>query len=274
MGGRSVLLRINKKSVNMLRLLAKSDNNKYLLSVNNNLVICGIAKILSAGKDQYDNFVVVDNKYLRLKKGHLSRFKLLFHGSQNVVDAPSIGGGSNTSDYGSGFYLTPSKLLAGEWAVTRKKYDGYINRYALLYDDLNILDLRTIKVESWISILLENRGSRFSEIDRSAALDYAKSHRINYKNRDIIIGWRADDSYFTFIKDFIRERISVKQLEYAVKLGGLGYQWCIKTNKAMSRLIYLGYEIATKEKYESSGLRRDITARELYTKIRVRAYGK
>jgi predicted RNase H-like HicB family nuclease len=46
---------------------------------------------------------------------------------------------------------------------------------------------------------------------------------------DIIIGYRADDSYFSYIRDFLNNSIYIETLEKCMKIGDLGVQLCIKT---------------------------------------------
>ena len=48
---------------------------------------------------------------------------------------------------------------------------------------------------------------------------------------DVIIGYRADDSYFSFAKDFINNTISVEQLAEAMRLGELGIQIVLKSER-------------------------------------------
>ena len=41
---------------------------------------------------------------------------------------------------------------------------------------------------------------------------------------DAIVGYCADDSYFSFARAFANNEISLRQLSYAMRLGGLGEQ--------------------------------------------------
>lgn len=104
----------------------------------------------------------------------------------------------------------------------------------------------------WLTILLENR-----EFDTSAPLAAeAKEYLMNtfhldYKSADIIIGYRADDSYFSFASDFINGAISYRQLCNAMRLGKLGQQFVLKSKAAFEQLEFLGYETAdSKEWYK------------------------
>ena len=59
---------------------------------------------------------------------------------------------------------------------------------------------------------------------------------------DIIIGYRADDSYFSFVEAFLNNTISYQRLSEALRLGNLGTQIAIKSKKAFNQLTFLGYE--------------------------------
>ena len=43
---------------------------------------------------------------------------LLYHGSQQIIEAPKFGVGKTYNDYGQGFYCTENIELAKEWAVS------------------------------------------------------------------------------------------------------------------------------------------------------------
>ena len=65
----------------------------------------------------------------------------------------------------------------------------------------------------------------------------------------MIIGYRADDSYFDYAEAFLNNSISVSQLANAMRLGKLGEQIVIKSEHAFKCLEYVGYEIALKDVY-------------------------
>ena len=54
---------------------------------------------------------------------------------------------------------------------------------------------------------------------------------------DVIKGYRADASYFYIAKAFVRDEVDVDILEELLSLGGLGIQYCIKSQKAFDNLI-------------------------------------
>lgn len=58
---------------------------------------------------------------------------------------------------------------------------------------------------------------------------------------DVVIGYRADDSYFSFARAFVNNEISLEQLSYAMRLGKLGEQYVLKSQKA-SAIHFSSYE--------------------------------
>ena len=153
--------------------------------------------------------------------------------------------------FGLGFYCTESEELAKEWAVSSLR-NGFVNRYSLDTEYLKILNLNNpdYTILNWIAVLVAHR--LFSI--KSPAAQRAKRYLIdnfgvNVNAYDLIIGYRADDSYFDFAASFLNNGISVQQLANAMRLGKLGEQIVIKSKYAFSLLHYDGFSIAEKEKY-------------------------
>ena len=57
---------------------------------------------------------------------------------------------------------------------------------------------------------------------------------------DIIKGYRADDSYFSYAEDFVTNALSLNQLSRALYLGKLGTQIVLVSKKAFEKITYLG----------------------------------
>ncbi|MCF0120108.1 MAG: DUF3990 domain-containing protein [Oscillospiraceae bacterium] len=139
---------------------------------------------------------------------------VLYHGSNHIIERPEYGRGNLHNDYGRAFYCTESYELAAEWAVDESR-DGFVNEYELDTEELTILDLTApeYSVLNWLTILLENRSFEINNDIAAAGRDYLmKNHRIEYRSHDIIVGWRADDSYFSFARAFLNNTISLEQL--------------------------------------------------------------
>ena len=79
---------------------------------------------------------------------------------------------------------------------------------------------------------------------------------------DVIIGYRADDSYFSFARTFLANGMTVQQLERAMRLGKLGEQAVIISEKAFQALLFDGAERADGSLYYPLRTERDRRARE------------
>lgn len=168
---------------------------------------------------------------------------IIYHGSVSIIEKPQYGLGKPYNDYGLGFYCTKSLDLAKEWAVT-KDLDGYANKYSLNISDLKVLDLsKTGNVLNWIALLLKNRFfSVKNDIARSGKEYLIKHFSLPVEQYDVVKGYRADDCYFAYAEGFLNNTIPVRMLKEALRLGNLGEQIVLISEKAFSQLIFLGVE--------------------------------
>ena len=190
----------------------------------------------------------------------------IYHGSPEIIEKPQFGKGKTYNDYGRGFYCTEHIELAKEWAVNKDK-DGYANIYELDINDLKILNLndKRYNVLHWLTILLKNREFDLrSSVSQKAKEYLIKNYSVDISDIDVIIGYRADDSYFSFAQDFINGTISYRQLNRAMHLGKLGQQFVLKSEKCFERIQFLGYELAESSEWYSKKMLRDRTARREY----------
>ena len=161
----------------------------------------------------------------------------LYHGTPDKIVVPQYGLGDAKHDYGMGFYLTESLELAKEWAVCRpNETNGWVHKYELETDDLKILDFQQISVLSWLAELMKHRDASDTKRYRVLAKKFIEKYGVDTTGYDVIKGWRADASYFYIAKEFVRDNIDIDILEDLLSLGGLGIQYCIKTEKAYARL--------------------------------------
>ena len=190
----------------------------------------------------------------------------LYHGSSKIIKMPQYGIGNPRNDYGLGFYCTKDLELAKEWACPEVR-DGFANMYDMQLDGLNVLDLQAKEyhVLNWLAILLKNRIF----VKKTPVAKAAESYILNEflpetEGYDVICGYRADDSYFSYAKDFLNNAISVEQLDQAMRLGELGKQVAIISERAMQRLVYEGYVVADSKIYYAKRMNREKKAREKY----------
>lgn len=190
----------------------------------------------------------------------------LFHGSADIVSSPAFGKGRPNNDYGSGFYCTENIDLAREWAVLRDR-DGYANCYEIDDEDLNILDLSDTDycVLHWLSVLLQNRTFSLTAPLAEEAREYiVRNFSVDISKYDVITGYRADDSYFSFAQDFLNGTISYRQLSNAMHLGKPGMQYVLKSSRAFERIVFTGFEKVLSEVWYEKKMIRDTTARNEY----------
>lgn len=195
--------------------------------------------------------------------------KKLYHGSSRIIQKPLFGYGKPYNDYGLGFYCTDSLEMAKEWGVG-KSQDGYANCYELEWDDLKLLDLNASNycILHWLGVLLQNREFDVPSGLALEAREYLLTNfAVDYENYDIIIGYRADDSYFSFAQDFINGTISYRQLNNAMHLGKLGQQFVLKSRIAFDRIQFVGSEVAKSSEWYAKKMLRDKTARREYFSV-------
>ena len=191
---------------------------------------------------------------------------IIFHGSTEIVEVPVFGKGSKNNDYGKGFYCTESLELAKEWACPTIQ-DGFANQYEFDMTGLSVMYLNRdgYSILNWIAILLQNRiFPKRSPIARQASQYLLNGFLPDTTGYDVIWGYRADDSYFTYAKDFLNNTISVGQLARAMKLGELGEQVVLMSPKAFERIRFIKYEIADGSIYHNRRMERDERARRAY----------
>lgn len=190
---------------------------------------------------------------------------ILYHGSY-VNITPTYGLGNPKCDYGLAFYCTEDIYQAKLWAVA-KTGTGYVYKFKLDTKDLNILKISEDNVLLWLAILMSNRElDDLSEVGQvNLRLFLEKYLTVDISTYDIIIGYRADDSYFKFASAFIEGALTYEYLVKAIKLGSLGYQVAIKSKRAFDRLIALDSISIQSNKLKSEFNNRDRIARNTYS---------
>lgn len=190
----------------------------------------------------------------------------ILHGTDHIIEVPDIDKGNEKNDYGKGFYCTRIPEMAKEWAC-KQNTDGFSNRYELDLTDLRILDLTDGKhtVLNWIAILLEHRTLSLDSEIAIDAKDYIIEHfSIDTSEYDVIIGYRADDSYFRYAESFVENGLSLRSLNKALHLGKLGEQTVLISKKAYNQIKFIDAEPVDKTIYYPKFIDRDTKAREAY----------
>ena len=196
--------------------------------------------------------------------------RTIYHGSEYIIEKPEHLKGNPHNDYGLGFYCSTNFELAKEWAA-RKSGHGYVNKYTIRDDRLKILDLTKPPFDNilyWISLLMFNRTiSNDIKNNYPREMEYLKTnYLINVNDYDIVIGYRADDSYFRFPEAFIRSEITIESLNTIFKSGDLGKQYVLISKKAFNLLKFVEYKEVTKESKEDYYKRKE-KADKVFTEL-------
>ncbi len=192
--------------------------------------------------------------------------KTIYHGSTVIIQKPIFGKGAFTNDYGRGFYCTENLELAKEWACA-DDVDGYANVYELNMRGLSVLNLNSedFNILNWLAVLTRFRSYWQKNTISEEAKNYLQEHfYVDVDQFDVIVGYRADDSYFTFAQDFVSNAISLRKLSQAMRLGKLGEQIVLKSEKAFRQIHFVESLPADAEKYFSRKKCRDSEARRQY----------
>ena len=163
------------------------------------------------------------------------------------------------------FYLTENSDLAKEWAVCRPNdKNGWLHKYELDTDNLKILDFQEKNVLCWLAELMKHRDASDTKRYKMLAKQFIEKYGIDTSEYDIIKGWRANASYFYIAKEFVRDNIDIDILEELLLLGGLGIQYCIKSQLAYSKLHEVENECLMVEydEFNAKYNLRDVDARQ------------
>lgn len=190
----------------------------------------------------------------------------LLHGSDHIIKEPKYSLGKPHNDYGQGFYCTGEPEMAKEWAC-KENIDGFVNIYRFNTEGMKILNLLDGKhsVLNWIALLLENRIFTLeNEIAVDARNYIIENYSVNLKDYDVVIGYRADDSYFSYAQSFVSNALPLRSLNLALRLGKLGTQTALISKRAFQQIEFINAEAVDKKTYYPKFLSRDITARAGY----------
>ena len=118
---------------------------------------------------------------------------------------------------------------------------------------------------------LERRVKAIREALETVPLAYRQFILDNYlpdvSGADIITGYRADDSFFSFARAFLSNTLSYTQLEQVLHYGDLGIQYVLMSREAFERIEFASSEPVDGRIYYPARIQRDKQAREDYRKL-------
>ena len=169
---------------------------------------------------------------------------IIYHGSKAIIEHPLPKGSDPHNDYGPSFYMTLDLDAAKAWACKNDEL-GVVNKYSVrndAFEKLKILDLRkkgSYSILNWVAILMH-----FRQLDAAfrrqneEALNWLASYYIDVDLYDVVIGFRADDSYFRFPREFLSGNLAFEDLNEVYLLGNLGIQYAFMSKRALRLLKF------------------------------------
>ena len=119
--------------------------------------------------------------------------------------------------------------------------------------------------------MLDNRTFRISNDIAAEGKTYFLDEFLPDINAyDVLTGYRANDSYFSFANAFLNNALSLGQLEKAMYFGKLGEQTVLKSRKSFEQIRFTRFDSADHEIYYPMKSARDREARNAYRKERGR----
>ena len=205
--------------------------------------------------------------------------RTIYHGSVKIIEQPQYGAGRKDNDYGLGFYCTEDIELAKEWASSDER-GGFVNCYEVEEDGMCFLDLQQIQEESgsysaqermilqWMAFLVDNRAIRLGSPVERRGKEYLVSRFLpDISKYDCLIGYRADDSYFSYARAFLSNTLTIGQLSAAMRLGNLGLQYVIRSPRMFDRIRFLEAVPVDGGVYFPKRMQRDQSARKEFRRM-------
>ena len=205
--------------------------------------------------------------------------RTIYHGSVKIIEQPQYGAGRKDNDYGLGFYCTEDMELAKEWAASDER-GGFVNCYEVEEDGMCFLNLQQIPEESgsysaqermilqWMALLVDNRAIRLGSPVERRGKEYLVSRFLpDISKYDCLIGYRADDSYFSYARAFLSNTLTICQLSAAMRLGNLGHQYVIRSPRMFDRIRFLEAVPVDGGVYFPKRMQRDQSARKEFRRM-------
>ena len=205
--------------------------------------------------------------------------RTIYHGSVKIIEQPQYGAGRKDNDYGLGFYCTEDMELAKEWAASDER-GGFVNCYEVEEDGMCFLNLQQIPEESgsysaqermilqWMALLVDNRAIRLGSPVERRGKEYLVSRFLpDISKYDCLIGYRADDSYFSYARAFLSNTLTICQLSAAMRLGNLGHQYVIRSPRMFDRIRFLEAVPVDGGVYFPKRIQRDQSARKEFRRM-------
>ena len=212
-------------------------NNKKTIEISN------LEKLYSYA---YSKGIKFNNIYEQFYKEDYSKNGnvVLFHGAKKSFALP-LDFASNskaTNDFGVGFYL-------GETFEQAANYISFLNASFVYCFKLDLKDLKTYKFEvntEWMIAIAYFRGW----IKDCEDCHLVKNILEKIRDCDVLIAPIADNRMFDIIADFIEGNITDEVCKHSLAATNLGFQYVLKTDKAISKTTMIKEMFVSKKEKE------------------------
>lgn len=161
-----------------------------------------------------------------------NKFNVLFHGSKNSLSLPiDLNHSRKNNDLGSGFYCGETFKQAAMYICTNSSTQVY--SFLLNKDTLKIKEFKVEK--DWMLAISYYRGW----LNAYPFNDYLKGIIDEVEKADLVIAPIADNRMFDIISEFVRGEITDALCQHALSATNLGYQYVLRSDKALSQLSLL-----------------------------------
>ena len=151
------------------------------------------------------------------------------HGSRKNIEGPiRLDLAAEDSDFGAGFYIGQDIAQAGTWVAQ----DPNSSLYIFTFDEAG-LDKAQFHVSiDWMLAICYFRQL----IPQYADHPYVAKIVDKVNNCDFVVAPIADNKLYEIIESFVNEEITDLQCLYGLSATHLGYQYVLKTEKALQNL--------------------------------------
>ena len=169
---------------------------------------------------------------LNLVKEELIKEKyrnVLFHGSKYGLSEVTVSGSRNNCDFGNGFYLGQTYHPALSFVFEYDKASVYSFRYS--FDGLKMIEFDCSL--DWMLAICYFRGTIEEYAESSIVQGLVKK----LKDADVVVAPIADNKMFYVMSQFAEGEINADVALHSLSASGLGFQYIIKTERALKKCI-------------------------------------
>ena len=154
---------------------------------------------------------------------------VLFHGSKYGLSEVTVSGSRNNCDFGNGFYLGQTYHQALSFVCEFDKASVYSFRYS--FDGLKKIEFDCSL--DWMLAICYYRETIKEYAESSMVQGIVKK----IKDADIVVAPIADNKMFYVMSQFAEGEINADVALHSLSASGLGFQYIIKTERALKKSI-------------------------------------